>query len=94
MAGIRVQIEHPTTHERYEVSLPDFGAARLYRDPATDEARTYAEAGFRITANADGTAYEAPAAAAPQQDRPLAETELKTEEPAPKAAERKGHHRG
>jgi hypothetical protein len=55
-----VQIEHPRTGERYEVALADFRRTKAYRDPKSGDLVTYEDAGFKIVANADGTAYEEP----------------------------------
>ncbi len=57
---MRVQIEHPTTGERYEIELADHRRTKLYRDPKSGELVTYAAAGFQIAANADGSPYEEP----------------------------------
>jgi hypothetical protein len=63
MAEKRVQIEHPKTGRRYEVSLADFTKAKAHRNPKTGEYETYADAGFKITSMANGQPYDGPNAA-------------------------------
>lgn len=58
---MRVQIEHPTTGERFEVALSDYRRAKAYLDPKSGELVTYERAGFGVTAQADGAPYEPPA---------------------------------
>ena len=55
-----VIIEHPRTGESYAIQTADFRRGKHYRNNK-GEMETYADAGFRIVSNGDGTEYHPPA---------------------------------
>jgi hypothetical protein len=63
-----VIIRHPRTEEEYAIQSGDFRRGKHYRNK-DGELETYADAGFRIVMNGDGTEYHPPAepAAAPAE---------------------------
>jgi hypothetical protein len=70
---MQVQIEHPETGERFEVSLDAFESAPVYPSRKTGKLITYKGAGFRVVANADGTEYHpAPKPPEPEPSKPAA----------------------
>ena len=66
---MEVIIEHPRTGESYAIQTGDFRRGKHYRNPK-GEYETYADAGFRIVSNGDGTEYHPPAE--PAADKPKA----------------------
>lgn len=83
----RIQIEHPTTGLRYEVTLDDYRNNRLYLSPKSGQMITYASAGFRIMANADGTEY-VPEPQPKEAEEEEAPTRASRDKPAPATAEK------
>ncbi len=64
-----VLIHNPKTDESYAIQSADFRRGKHYRDPKTGELVSFAEAGFRVVANGDGTEYSGPLNDAPPAER-------------------------
>lgn len=78
-----MRIEHKDGR-RYEVALADFTKVKAHRNPKTGEYETYADAGFKIAAYADGSPYEGEHAAPKVKDpEPVDRTVHATTEPTP-----------
>ena len=58
---MEVIIRHPRTQEEYAIQTADFRRGKHYRNPKSGDMETYADAGFRIVSNGDGTEYHPPA---------------------------------
>lgn len=71
-----VIIEHADGRQ-YAIQSANFRRGKHYRDPASGQASTFEEAGFRIVSNADGSPYEAPA---PRGSKASAEDKDKDED--------------
>ena len=67
-----VIIRHPHTEAEYAIQSADFRRGKHYRNHK-GEMETYADAGFRIVSNGDGTEYHEPAARHHDEPSPTAE---------------------
>lgn len=56
-----VIVRHPKTGAEYGIERADFKRRKLFFDPVKQELVSYADAGFEIVTNIDGTELEQPA---------------------------------